>query len=409
MRRFPKSSGVFSDYLNRLSPQMTSLWKRSIPSVAISSLFFQKYAVCEVKREIPANLHKGADPSLYEVDIEDMIEKSGCSKVYYTLEECLGEHDRDWSKCQAEVKALAECNRLKQLAAKSSSSAGGHVRSTSSKALNNQLATISSPLRVFDNYFTGLETAMEVANEVTERGACSVGALLSEEEILWWLGKARLLTINTDSNCLSKEIGKGRFHSSLLRSKKAEAIAVRTRVEASMLPRLTPVLDAFFGPGVLYTLSELQLLRTTPGCDAQQFHVDNAARGITLIVALSDVTQAHGPTRLLRGSHEAVFDAQGRYCIASDALYAGKNISTVDGVMPAGAGILFDARTLHRGLGNETHGACSDVYATSERPARAEDRLVLVLRWDRRGRRPPGVNPLTVGLMKLLGRRLERP
>jgi hypothetical protein len=59
----------------------------------------------------PDNLHKGSDPSKYEVDIEDMIEKSGCSEVYYKLEECLGEHDRDWTKCQVTVKALQACSK----------------------------------------------------------------------------------------------------------------------------------------------------------------------------------------------------------------------------------------------------------------------------------------------------------
>lgn len=45
-----------------------------------------------------------------DVDIEDMIEKSGCSQEYYMLEECLGEHDRDWRKCQKTVKDLRLCN-----------------------------------------------------------------------------------------------------------------------------------------------------------------------------------------------------------------------------------------------------------------------------------------------------------
>ena len=45
-----------------------------------------------------------------DVDIEDMIEKTGCSKQYYRLEECLGEHDRDWRKCQDSLKQLKICN-----------------------------------------------------------------------------------------------------------------------------------------------------------------------------------------------------------------------------------------------------------------------------------------------------------
>lgn len=53
----------------------------------------------------PAHSHLGSKTiSLSgEVDIGDMIEKSGCSDMYSSLEECLGEKDRDWRQCQVEV------------------------------------------------------------------------------------------------------------------------------------------------------------------------------------------------------------------------------------------------------------------------------------------------------------------
>ena len=38
-----------------------------------------------------------------EVDIEEAIDRSGCSADYYKLEDCLGEHDRDWRRCQEQV------------------------------------------------------------------------------------------------------------------------------------------------------------------------------------------------------------------------------------------------------------------------------------------------------------------
>ena len=63
----------------------------------------------------PDNLHKISSEgsgSREEVDIEAMITRSGCSKIYYDLEECLGEHDRDWRKCQREVRALKVCNDI---------------------------------------------------------------------------------------------------------------------------------------------------------------------------------------------------------------------------------------------------------------------------------------------------------
>ncbi len=49
-----------------------------------------------------------------EKDIDQMIEKSGCAQIYYKLEECMGENDRDWRKCQNEVRLLKQCSDLKK-------------------------------------------------------------------------------------------------------------------------------------------------------------------------------------------------------------------------------------------------------------------------------------------------------
>ncbi|GLE00693.1 hypothetical protein PINS_up009482 [Pythium insidiosum] len=66
---------------------------------------------------VVAGLHQGSKSDFGEdLDIDDMIEKMGCSKDYYALEECLGEYDRDWTKCQTYVKQLKVCNdRLHKL------------------------------------------------------------------------------------------------------------------------------------------------------------------------------------------------------------------------------------------------------------------------------------------------------
>lgn len=74
-------------------------------------------------------LHAGSKSDFGEdLDIDDMIAKMGCAKEYYRLEDCLGEFDRDWTKCQRVVKELKQCNdRLQELkeaqAARSSSGA----------------------------------------------------------------------------------------------------------------------------------------------------------------------------------------------------------------------------------------------------------------------------------------------
>ena len=43
-------------------------------------------------------------------DISAMIDRDTCASSYYLiLEECLGENERNWSKCQKEVKMLKLC------------------------------------------------------------------------------------------------------------------------------------------------------------------------------------------------------------------------------------------------------------------------------------------------------------
>ena len=63
----------------------------------------------QIMQTRPDNLHKGSKGS--SLDISEMIDNSGCAMEYYKLEDCLGEHDRNWSKCQDVVKLLQQCNR----------------------------------------------------------------------------------------------------------------------------------------------------------------------------------------------------------------------------------------------------------------------------------------------------------
>eukprot|EP00871_Galdieria_phlegrea_P000787 jgi/Galph1/1709/GphlegSOOS_G374.1 len=54
-----------------------------------------------------------------EPDVEDMIDRSVCATVYRQLEDCLADNDRNWSRCQEQVKALKTCyknamNRLQR-------------------------------------------------------------------------------------------------------------------------------------------------------------------------------------------------------------------------------------------------------------------------------------------------------
>ena len=37
-------------------------------------------------------------------DDDGLINQQGCGQLYLKLEECLGEHERDWRRCQAEAR-----------------------------------------------------------------------------------------------------------------------------------------------------------------------------------------------------------------------------------------------------------------------------------------------------------------
>eukprot|EP00466_Bigelowiella_natans_P019713 jgi/Bigna1/136970/aug1.37_g11678 len=89
--------------------------------------------------------------------------------------------------------------------------------------------------------------------------------------------------------------------------------------------------------------SQLQLLTSMPGSVNQFFHQDNARKGLTFIIPLTDVTLEMGPTQLLPGSHRInVLEI----CWKSEPMRL-----DVD----AGTAIIYDARTLHRGLGNRSN------------------------------------------------------
>ena len=49
-------------------------------------------------------------------DLSRMIENFGCTAEFEELENCLAEHDRSWSKCRAQVKSLAQCNKKEHAA-----------------------------------------------------------------------------------------------------------------------------------------------------------------------------------------------------------------------------------------------------------------------------------------------------
>ena len=50
-----------------------------------------------------------------DIDIDALIETDGCSSIFYALETCLAENNRDWRKCQSYVQAWKTCSAQKKV------------------------------------------------------------------------------------------------------------------------------------------------------------------------------------------------------------------------------------------------------------------------------------------------------
>jgi hypothetical protein len=217
-------------------------------------------------------------------------------------------------------------------------------------------------------------------------GMSLVTGLLSDKEIKRWKDEVIL-------NQNVKEIGKGRYHRSILTEKGESSQAIVKEMRDSVCARMKPLLDSFFG-SQKYFLSEVQLLRTLPGCASQFYHVDNEVRGVTCICSLTlgGVSQQLGPTRLLRGSHMLNSEwGQLRILREIGSIWS-KEYNIVNATLAQeGDAVLFDARTLHRGLANMNE---------------SQEHLMLVLRWDVLGH-GPAVNPISTTLYSILGSMIE--
>lgn len=130
-------------------------------------------------------------------------------------------------------------------------------------------------------------------------------------------------------------------------------------------------------------VSEVQLLVAVPTAVDQFWHVDNAARGVTLVVPLTPVQEDLGPEMFLPGSHH-FFDTM--LSLWQRARRCGASLLQSDGVavatMAAGDAVLYDARTLHRCASNRRYD---------------RTRIALVFRYDTE--RPPGVGAVGTQLV----------
>jgi len=143
-----------------------------------------------------------------------------------------------------------------------------------------------------------------------------------------------------------------------------------------------------------YEITDAQFLNAYPSSTNQIWHRDNKFKGLTAIIALEDVT-SNGCTELLVGTHicgtlsSLIRWSLGSISEESDGKDACK-ANVLLGCLDAGDSILYDARVLHRGRGNN----CTD----------ERDRPVLVLRWDASRTPPPGCGLIVTTANVYLGK-----
>ncbi|KAK1444790.1 hypothetical protein BgAZ_106960 [Babesia gibsoni] len=52
-------------------------------------------------------MRKDADSNV--LDYDDRIAQTGCAEQYDCLLDCLDKHNREWKRCQSELKELGKC------------------------------------------------------------------------------------------------------------------------------------------------------------------------------------------------------------------------------------------------------------------------------------------------------------
>ncbi|KAL7526946.1 hypothetical protein ACHAXR_001722, partial [Thalassiosira sp. AJA248-18] len=184
-----------------------------------------------------------------------------------------------------------------------------------------------------------------------------------------------------------------------------------------------------------YNLTDVQFLNAYPKSTNQIWHRDNQFRGLTAIVALKDVSD-NGPTELIVGSHrpdyrfwsQFVEVIMQNYYLPMMCYFKGgqgcgglSNAADDDSVLPTsqpppllllvcideGDAVLYDARIIHRGRGNNTM-MIGDETTTKVLAGEGggsnntddHDRPVLVLRWDAAHTPPPGAGLIISGQVR---------
>jgi len=177
----------------------------------------------------------------------------------------------------------------------------------------------------------------------------------------------------------------GRYHRQHFSRADLETLA---GLESSWLPLVTSYLPSM--DGISPERTDVQLLVSLPGSKDQFFHQDNRRQGLTILIPLVNVIVENGPTQLLPRSHNLTAGA-GEEVTSMDCSIMSTMVqvqSSIRACIPAGSAVVYDSRTLHRGLAN------TDL--SQSRPA-------LVFRYDYGNTLPPGHTVMSTILFRVLG------
>lgn len=177
----------------------------------------------------------------------------------------------------------------------------------------------------------------------------------------------------------------GRFH---LQSFSPGDSSVLAKLEQSWMPLVSGYLPPMDTTSPYR--SDLQLLVSLPQSKDQFFHQDNRRQGLTVLIPLVEVTLDIGPTQLLPRSHHLTAGTGEQITSMDCSIMSGllKVEGSIRACVPAGSAVIYDSRTLHRGLANKE--------VDLSRP-------VLVFRYDYDSTPPPGHTATSTILFRLLG------
>jgi len=163
------------------------------------------------------------------------------------------------------------------------------------------------------------------------------------------------------NHCTGRETSIGRTHYEM----STDSEFLNNQAISRALLSFQPICRGYFPANSRFSLSTIQCIDSFPNSETQIFHADNAAKGLTFVIPLTDITLENGPTQLI----------------------SFKNRSILNPLPKIGDVLIFDARTLHRGLGNNSKHV----------------RSILTIRYDNIETPPPSMSHLGATIRHYFG------